>query len=74
MGEKEDLNRERLELVLEAAGLDLWENDLVTGQVTHKAVKTFLELGFTQDEMVSGLQDIYGLFHPGDLEVVRQAV
>ncbi|PJI98817.1 PAS domain S-box-containing protein/diguanylate cyclase (GGDEF)-like protein [Acidovorax sp. 69] len=74
MGEKEDLNRERLELVLEAAGLDLWENDLVTGQVTHKAVKTFLELGFTEDEMVSGLQDIYGLFHPGDLEVVRQAV
>jgi len=69
-----DLNKERLALALEAAGLDLWENDLVTGQVTHKAMKTFLELGFTEDEMVLGLQDIYGLFHPGDLDVVRQAV
>jgi len=74
MGDKEDLNRERLELVLEAAGLDLWENDLVTGQVTHKATKTFLELGFTEDEIVSGVQDIYGLFHPGDLDIVRRAV
>jgi len=74
MVDKEDLNRERLELVLEAAGLDLWENDLVTGQVTHKATKTFAELGFSEAEMVTELQDIYGLFHPGDLDIVRQAV
>jgi len=69
-----DLNKERLALVLEAAGLDLWENDLVTGQVTQKATKTFQELGFTEDEIVTGVQDIYGLFHPGDLDIVRQAV
>jgi diguanylate cyclase (GGDEF)-like protein len=74
MVDEPDLNKERLELVLEAAGLDLWENDLVTGHVTHKATKTFLELGFSEDEIVSGVQDIYGLFHPGDLDVVRQAV
>lgn len=74
MGEEQDLNKERLELVLEAAGLDLWENDLVTGQVTHKATKTFEELGFTQDEIVTGVQDIFGLFHPGDLDMVKQAV
>ena len=74
MADDADLNKERLELVLEAAGLDLWENDLVTGQVTQKAMKTFLELGFTEDEIVSGVQDIFGLFHPGDLEMVRQAV
>jgi hypothetical protein len=74
MVDEPDLNKERLELVLEAAGLDLWENDLVTGQVTHKATKTFLELGFSEDEIVSGVQDIYGLFHPGDLDMVRQAV
>ena len=36
MGEV-DLNKERLELALEAAGLDLWENDLITGNVTRKA-------------------------------------
>ena len=74
MGEEQDLNKERLELVLEAAGLDLWENDLVTGQVTHKATKTFEELGFTQDEIVTGVQDIFGLFHPCDLDMVKQAV
>ncbi len=73
MGEA-DLNRERLELALEAAGLDLWENDLVTGAVTRKATKTFLELGFTEDEIVSGLQDVYGLFHPDDLPIVQSAV
>ncbi|BEP95726.1 sensor domain-containing diguanylate cyclase [Acidovorax sp. sif1233] len=73
MGEA-DLNRERLELALEAAGLDLWENDLVTGNVTRKATKTFLELGFTEEEIVSGVQDIYGLFHPEDVDSVRQAV
>ena len=43
MGEA-DLNKERLELALEAAGLDLWENDLITGNVTRKATKTFEEL------------------------------
>ncbi|MGP1629387.1 MAG: diguanylate cyclase, partial [Giesbergeria sp.] len=74
MAHEADLNKERLELVLEAAGLDLWENDLVSGQVTHKATKTFLELGFTENEIVSGMQDIFGLFHPEDLDIVRQAV
>lgn len=73
MGEA-DLNKERLELALEAAGLDLWENDLVTGNVTRKATKTFLELGFTEEEIVSGVQDIYGLFHPDDVDMVRKAV
>ena len=73
MGEV-DLNKERLELALEAAGLDLWENDLITGNVTRKATKTFEELGFTEEEIVSGVQDIYGLFHPDDIDTVRQAV
>lgn len=69
-----ELNKDRLELALEAAGLDLWENDLVTGAVTRKATKTFTELGFTLEEMVSAVPDIYDLFHPDDVEVVRQAV
>ena len=73
MGEA-DLNKERLELALEAAGLDLWENDLVTGNVTYKATKTFAQLGFTEDEIVSGVQAIYELFHPEDIDRVRQAV
>lgn len=69
-----ELNKDRLELALEAAGLDLWENDLVTGAVTRKATKTFAELGFTLDEMASAVPDIYELFHPDDVELVRQAV
>ena len=56
-----DLNKERLEQAPEAAGTDLWENDLITGNVTRKATKTFEELGFTEDEIVSGVQDIFDL-------------
>lgn len=69
-----DLNKDRLELALEAAGLDLWENDLITGEMTLKATKTFAELGFSEEEIGSDLQGIYGLFHPGDLDKVRKAV
>lgn len=60
MGEA-DLNSEQLELAPEAAGPDLWENDLITGNVTRKATKTFEELGFTEDEIVLGVQDIFDL-------------
>ncbi len=74
MANEEDLNKERLELVLEAAGLDLWENDLVTGQVTHKATKTFLELGFAEDDAFSGVQEILDLLHPDDLGRVQRAL
>lgn len=69
-----DLNKDRLALALEAAGLDLWENDLITGEVTLKATKTFVELGFSEEEIASDLQGIYGLFHPDDLAKVKQAV
>ena len=69
-----DLNKERLELALEAAGLDLWENNLLTGEVTRKASKTFEELGFTEEEIVADVQGIYGLFHPDDLPRVQKAV
>ncbi len=69
-----DLNKERLELALEAAGLDLWENNLLTGEVTRKASKIFAELGFTEEEIAVDVQGIYGLFHPDDLERVQGAV
>ena len=69
-----DLNKDRLELALEAAGLDLWENDLITDEVTLKASKTFVELGFSEEEIASDLQGIYGLFHPDDLGKVKKAV
>jgi diguanylate cyclase (GGDEF)-like protein/PAS domain S-box-containing protein len=73
MGEAE-LNRNRLALALEAAGLDLWENNLLTGEVTLKAMKTLTELGYSEHEMVAYVKEIYLLFHPDDVETVRTAV
>ena len=73
MGEA-NLNRERLELALEAAGLDLWENNLLTGEVTRKAIKTLSELGYCEHEMVAYMHDLFELFHPDDVLLVRVAV
>ena len=72
--DESELNKDRLELALEAAGLDLWENDLVTGAVTRQATKTFTELGYTPEQMASRMPDLFDLFHTDDVEVVRQAV
>lgn len=69
-----DLNKNRLELALEAAGLDLWENDLVTGAVTLKASKTFAELGFDEHEIAADVQGIFGLVHPDDRAKVQKAI
>lgn len=73
MGEA-DLNRERLELALEAAGLDLWENNLLTGEVTRKAMKTLAELGYSEHEMAAYVDEIFQLFHPDDVMTVKTAV
>lgn len=73
MGEA-DLNRELLELALEAAGLDLWENNLLTGEVTCKAMKTLSELGYSEHEMAAYLDEIFQLFHPDDVMTVKNAV
>ncbi len=73
MGEAE-LNRERLELALEAAGLDLWENNLLTGEVTRRALKTLSELGYSEHEMVAYVDEIFKLFHPDDVMTVKTAV
>ncbi|SFE30528.1 sensor domain-containing diguanylate cyclase [Nitrosomonas sp. Nm166] len=70
----EDLNKERLELALEAAGLDLWENDLVSGDVTHKAKKTFVELGYSEQEISTYIDDLFLLVHPDDVPVLKSAV
>ncbi len=68
------INKERLELALEAAGLDLWENNLVTGDVTHKATKIFAELGYSEDEAVSSIGDLFTIIHPSDIPVIKAAI
>lgn len=69
-----DINQERLELALEAAGLDLWENDLVAGDVTRKATKIFAELGYTEAEAATYVEDIFAIVHPDDIALIKAAV
>lgn len=69
-----DINKERLELALEAAGLDLWENDLVTGEVTRKAMKVLAELGYNEQEASSHVDAIYRIVHPDDVPRLQSAV
>jgi diguanylate cyclase (GGDEF)-like protein/PAS domain S-box-containing protein len=71
---EQDANKERLELALEAAGLDLWENDLVTGDVTRKARKIFAELGYGEEESLSYMDDIFKIVHPEDVPLIRTAI
>jgi PAS domain S-box-containing protein len=73
MGE-EELDKDRLALALEAAGLDLWENDLVTGEVTRKASKTFTELGYSEEEALVCIDDQFAFVHPEDIPLVKAAI
>ncbi len=73
MGE-EELNKDRLALALEAAGLDLWENDLVTGEVTRKAIKTFAELGYSEEEAFAYIDDLFAIVHPEDIPLIKTAI
>ncbi len=73
-GEQKDINRERLELALEAAGLDLWENDLVTGEIICSAGKIYAELGYSESEALSHVKDLIALVHPDDVKCVQSAI
>ncbi len=68
------IDEKRLELAMEAAGLDLWENDLITGVVTRKASKIFVELGYSADEALSYVDDIFQIVHPDDIGRVKTAL
>jgi diguanylate cyclase (GGDEF)-like protein len=59
---------------LEAAGLDLWENDLVSGEVTRKALKTFAELGYNEVESFAFLDDMFSIVHPDDVPAIKTAI
>lgn len=72
--DESDINKERLALALEAAGLDLWENNLVTGEVTRKVTKIFAELGYSTHEAVAYVDAIFKIVHPDDVPVIKAAV
>ena len=67
-------NEERLALALEAADMDLWENDLVSGSVIRKATRIFTELGYTDAEISNRIDDLFSLIHPDDLASVHTAL
>ena len=67
-------DKEQLDLALEATGLDLWENDLVTGVVTRKASRVFAELGYSEEEDASFVDDIFKIVHPDDVQTVQTAI
>lgn len=69
-----DLNRDRLALALEAAGLDLWENNLLTGEVTYRALKTVSTLGYTGEEQPGTVDAFFRLVHPDDLPQIKVAL
>lgn len=69
------LSREAfLEVVMEAAELDVWENELVSGQVTRKATKIYAELGYTEQEAGDYMDNIFAIIHPDDLDRMRSAI
>ncbi|OIQ77803.1 diguanylate cyclase DosC [mine drainage metagenome] len=69
-----DRYRQELELVLEAAGFDLWENDLVDGRVTRRADKVLGELGYGDDDVARCIDGIFSLIHPDDAAGLRAAL
>lgn len=71
---EEDIYRERLHLALEAAGLDLWENNLTTGEVTQRASRVFTDLGYQDHATLASMDNMFALVHPDDAVVVRQAI
>ena len=72
--DEEDINRQRLELALEAAGLDLWENEMASGVVTRRAVKTFIELGYSEEEASGNVDAMFSFVHPDDAEQVKTSI
>lgn len=71
---KQELFERRLEIALEASGLDLWENDLSTGEVIFGLSKVFDQLGYAQQDTAAYIDDIFALMHPDDIATVKLAV
>lgn len=64
---------DRLELASQAAGLDAWENNLVTGSRVG-GVKVYMELGYQEDEVPKDMDGIYKMIHPDDLPSVMKSL
>ncbi len=64
---------QRLELASEAAGLDPWENNLITGERLG-GMEVYRNLGYLPNEIPKTVEEIFDLVHPDDLEHVKQSL
>lgn len=62
------------DIAIEAAGLDVWENELLSGRIVRKATKIYAELGYTEEEASSTLDDLFSIVHPDDVGNLQQAL
>ena len=58
---------ERAELAIDAAGIDIWENNFVTGETYGTNRRCFLSLGYSEEELPKNLGETFNLLHPDDL-------
>jgi diguanylate cyclase (GGDEF)-like protein/PAS domain S-box-containing protein len=63
-----------LKVVMEAADLDVWENELVSGKVIRKATKIYAELGYSEQEAGDCMENIFAIIHPNDVDRMKSAI
>ena len=63
-----------LEVLLQLTHLDLWANDLETGDVVRKATKLFTQLGYREDELADTVEGLFSLVHPDDKLRVQETL
>lgn len=63
-----------LDVLLQLTHLDVWANDLETGEVVRKATKLFTQLGYGEDELADTVDGLFSLVHPDDKERVQKTL
>ena len=71
---EQDKDVQRLQLAMEAADLDFWENDLAAGTVVRRPGRIFRELGYDDAEAATQVDDIHDIIHPDDIAAVKAAL
>jgi diguanylate cyclase (GGDEF)-like protein len=69
-----EIDQAIFDIVIEAAGLDIWENELLSGRIVRKATQVYAELGYTEEEASATLDDLFTIVHPDDVQSVQQAL
>lgn len=65
---------QRYKTAVEAAGFDIWENNLVNGETYGTNRQLFLNLGYVEDELPKTTEETFSKIHPEDLEKALQKI